>query len=99
MASLFYRARFSWDHRWTPGHMSAYVDGELGSGGRLRLERHVSECEQCRRILAALRETLNALRRRPAPPADSKPKPSGESKPNQIVAAVRLRLREPPPED
>jgi anti-sigma factor RsiW len=99
MASLFYRARLSWDHRWTPGHMSAYIDGELGSGRRLRLERHVRDCEQCRRILAALRETLNALHRLPASPGDSEPKPSGDSKPNQIVAAVRLRLREPPARD
>ncbi len=99
MASLFYRARFSWDHRWTPGHLSAYVDGDLGSGRRLRLERHVRECEQCRRILAALRETLNALHRMPAPPGNSEPKPSGASRPNQIAAAVRLRLGEPPPED
>ncbi len=91
MASFFYRARFSWDHRRTPGRMSAYVDGELGSGRRLRLERHVRECEECRRILAGLRETLNALHRMPAP--------SGDSEPNQIVAAVRLRLREPPARD
>ncbi len=91
MASLLYRARFSLDHRWTPGHMSAYVDGELRSSRRLRLERHVSECEQCRRILAALRETLNALHRLPVPTADSEP--------NRIVTAVRRRLREPPSRD
>jgi anti-sigma factor RsiW len=91
MASLFYRARFRWDHRWTPGHMSAYVDGDLRSGGRRRLEHHVRDCEQCRRILAALRETLSALHRMPAP--------VGDSEPNRIVAAVRLRLREPPGPD
>ena len=71
--------------------MSAYVDGELGSGRRLRLERHVSECEECRLILAGLRETLNALHRLPAP--------AGDSGPTEIAAAVRLRLREPPARD
>jgi anti-sigma factor RsiW len=91
MGSLFYRARFGWDHRRTPGRMSAYVDGELGSGRRLRLERHVGECEECRLILAGLRETLNALHRLAAP--------SGNSEPNMIAAAVRLRLREPPAPD
>ena len=91
MGNLLYRARFSWDHRWTPGQMSAYVDGELGSSGRLRLERHVSECKECRLILAGLRETLDALHRLPAPAGDSDPK--------RIAVAVRLRLREPPAPD
>ena len=91
MGSPFYRARFSWDHRWTPGRMSAYVDGELGSGRRLRLEGHVSECEECRLLLTGFRETLTALHRLPAP--------SRPSEPAQIAAAVRLRLGEAPPPD
>ena len=91
MGSLFYRARFSWEHRWTPGRMSAYVDGELGSGRRRRLERHVGECEECRLMLAGLREMLDALHRLPAP--------TGDSEPNRLAAAVRLRLREPPARD
>jgi anti-sigma factor RsiW len=91
MGSLFYRARFSWDHGWMPGRMSAYVDGEMGARGRLRLERHVGECEECRLMLAGLREMLDALHRLPAA--------SGDSRPNQTAAAVRLRLREPPARD
>lgn len=91
MGSLFYRARFSWEHRWTPGHVSAYVDGELGSRGRLRLERHVGECEECRLLLVGLREMLDALRRLPAP--------SGVGEPDRLAAAVRARLREPPASD
>src|SRR5690349_664172 len=66
MANAFYRARFVWDHRWTQGRMSAYVDKELGSRGRARLERHVWECEECRLMLAELSEMLDALRRLPA---------------------------------
>jgi anti-sigma factor RsiW len=91
MGSLIYRARFSLDHRWTPRHMSAFVDGELGSGQRLRVERHVGECEECRRLLAGLRTVLSALHRLPAR--------SGERDADQIAAAVRLRLSEPPAPD
>jgi anti-sigma factor RsiW len=88
MGSLFYRAHFSWDHRWTPRHMSAYVDGELVSRERRRLERHVGECEECRRMLANLRDVLKALPGLPAP--------SRNRDANQIAESVRLRLREPP---
>jgi anti-sigma factor RsiW len=88
MSSIFYRARFSRDHRWTQEHVSAYVDGELNSGGRLRLERHVGECEECRRMLGCLREMLDALHRLPAS--------SGGFGPSRIAAAVRRRLPEPP---
>jgi Putative zinc-finger len=91
MGSLFYRARFSWDHRWTAGHMSAYVDGELASRERLRLERHVRECQECRGLLAGLRDMLDALHRLPPP--------SQHREANQIARSVRLRLREPPAPD
>jgi anti-sigma factor RsiW len=91
MDTIFYRARFSFEHLWTPGHMSAYLDGELGSRGRLRLERHVGECEECRQMLAGLREMLDALHRLPAP--------LGAGEPNRLAAAVRLRLRDPPAPD
>jgi anti-sigma factor RsiW len=87
MGNVFYRARFASDHRWTPGRMSAYVDGEMGSRRRRRLERHIQECEECRRILAGLREMLDALHRvRP---------PTGVAASNRVAAAVRLRLGEP----
>jgi anti-sigma factor RsiW len=91
MGTLFYRARFSWDHRWTPGHMSAYVDGELGSRDRLRLERHVRECRECRRMLAGLRTMLDALHRLPAP--------SRNREANEIARSVRQRLGGPPTPD
>ena len=91
MGNLFYRARFVSDHRWTPGRMSAYVDGELGSRGRLRLERHVGECGECRLVLAGLRRTLEVLHRLPVP--------SGTGEPNRLAEAVRFRLHEPSAED
>ncbi|HEX4009440.1 MAG TPA: anti-sigma factor [Solirubrobacteraceae bacterium] len=87
MASLSYRARFSWDHRWLPGHASEYLDGELTPRGRLRVERHVRDCEECRRLLAGLRGVLDGLRRLPAP--------VGGADPRQIAASVRRRLHEP----
>jgi anti-sigma factor RsiW len=68
--------------------MSAYLDEELSPRRRRRLERHVGECEQCRLLLASLREMLAVLHRLPAPSV------SGE--PNRLAAAVRLRLRDPP---
>ncbi len=91
MSSFGQRVRFAVDHRWTPPHMSAYLDGELASGGRTRLERHVGECAQCRRLLAALRGMLDALQRLPAP--------SGGADALQIATSVRARLGEPPASD
>ena len=89
MSDVLHRARFRLDHRWAPEHMSGYLDGELASSALERLERHVSECEECRRLLAGLRGMLDALHRLPAP--------SGGRDAVQIAASVRLRLRERPP--
>ena len=88
MSSFSDRVRFRWDHRWAPGHMSAYLDGELAAGQGRRMEHHVRDCPECRSLLAGLREMLDALRRLPAPP--------DVPDPLQIAASVRLRLREPP---
>ncbi|MGO9899405.1 MAG: hypothetical protein ACLP0J_06870 [Solirubrobacteraceae bacterium] len=48
-------------------------------------------CADCRRLLAGLRATLDALQRLPAP--------SGGADALGIAAAVRVRLREPPRPD
>jgi anti-sigma factor RsiW len=64
--------------------MSAYLDGELAPGALERLERHVSECDECRRLLAGLRGTLDALHRLH--------RPSGGADAVQVAASVRLRL-------
>lgn len=81
------RERFKRDHRWAPGHMSDYLDGELSPSKRRRMEHHLGECEQCRRLLAGLRRTVDALHRLVAPNrgADA----------TTIVASVRARLTEP----
>jgi anti-sigma factor RsiW len=88
MSELFSRARFWRDHRWTPGHMSAYLDGELAARRRTRLERHTADCPECRRVLAGLRQMLDVLARLPA---------AGGGHAAPIAASVRTRLDEPPP--
>ncbi|MFQ5880344.1 MAG: anti-sigma factor family protein, partial [Dehalococcoidia bacterium] len=42
--------------------LSAYIDGRLGAAPARRLEAHLAACEQCRRQLAELQATVNALR-------------------------------------
>jgi anti-sigma factor RsiW len=79
--------RFRRDHRWTPEHISDYLDGELASAGRTRMERHLGECVQCQRLLAGLLRILDGLHRlsAPAPRVDAL----------QIAASVQARLNEP----
>jgi anti-sigma factor RsiW len=62
--------RFMRDHMWTRKHLSGYLDAELGTGERARVERHVHMCPSCHRLLATLRKTLeglHALGREPLP--------------------------------
>jgi anti-sigma factor RsiW len=68
--------------------MSAYLDGELAAGRRIRIERHVGECVECRRLLAGLRLTLEALHRLRTP--------EGGTGAAQVAASVRVRLKAPP---
>jgi anti-sigma factor RsiW len=86
MSTVGHRLRFAVDHRRVPGQMSAYLDGDLGTQGRARVERHTGRCPQCRRLLEGLRETVGLLR------AQS---PARERAPAQLVAAVRAAMREP----
>jgi anti-sigma factor RsiW len=88
MNNLLHRLRFLRDHRWAPGQMSANLEGELGSGARARLERHVAECSECHRILWSLRRMLGLL--------GGLDSPQGRAHAQLIVAAVRARLHEPP---
>ena len=86
MNSLLNRGRFRLDHRWAPPHMSEYLDEELNSRPQQRMERHVSECEECRRLLAGLREMIRVLH--------GLPTPSGADA-GRIAASVRLQIQEP----
>jgi len=86
MSEVLHRVRFRLDHRWAPLHMSYYLDAELSSGRRRRMERHVTECSECRRVLASLRMMLGALHGlRP---------PGGDVDAARMAESVRLRLGE-----
>lgn len=61
MLAPFRMLRFLREHRWTQRHLSEFLDGELDRGDSERVERHVSVCPDCRRILETLRRTLAGL--------------------------------------
>jgi anti-sigma factor RsiW len=86
MSGLLDRERFMREHRWAPRRMSDFLDDELAVSGSARMERHLGECAECRRLLAGLRRTLDGLHRlsAPSPGVDAL----------QIAASVRARLRE-----
>jgi anti-sigma factor RsiW len=65
--------------------MSAYLDGDLASRARARLDRHTGECVECRGVLHSLRRMLVRLQSLPS---------SGHGAP-EIARAVRHRLHEP----
>jgi anti-sigma factor RsiW len=88
MSKLSDRARFDRDHQWAPGRMSGYLDGDLDARARARMEHHLAECQDCRRLLAGLRAVLAGLHRLPAP--------GGGLDAVLIAASVRGRLNEPP---
>jgi predicted anti-sigma-YlaC factor YlaD len=61
MIRMLMRWRFMREHNWTHEHLSDYLDGELSETERHRVEQHVGMCPQCRRVLATLRHTIEAL--------------------------------------
>ena len=68
--------------------MSAQLDGELPAAQRDRMERHLAECVECRRVFAGLTVVVETLRQlRAAQPAQP---------PAQFAASVRARLDQPP---
>lgn len=85
MPILTRRLRFRRDHRWTPKHLSAYVDDELVTGARARLQRHVAECPECRGVLRSLERMLVRLGQMPSPAVSEAP---------DLVSSIRERLRE-----
>ena len=43
--------------------LSPYIDGELSTPEKTRVERHIAACDSCRRELESLRATVGLLRR------------------------------------
>jgi anti-sigma factor RsiW len=80
------RIRFWRDHRWTPGKLSAYLDGELVERSRRRVRRHIHDCPECRSALRGLERMLRLLHSTPH---------ARNSQTPDIAAAVRRRLRDP----
>jgi anti-sigma factor RsiW len=76
--------RFHREHRWTREHLSEYIDGELDQRGRVRVERHVGVCPECRRVLATLKRTLAGLMGL----RDEEPDDIADS----VIARLRLEL-------
>jgi predicted anti-sigma-YlaC factor YlaD len=74
------------DHAWTPPRVSAYLDGELTPRSRTRIEHHLGECAECRRVLDGMRRMLRVLHE--LAPAGS------ELRATEIARAVGLRLHE-----
>ncbi len=53
------------EHRYVRDRLSAYVDSELESADRARLERHLALCAECRTDLHTLRWTKRLLQQAP----------------------------------
>ena len=87
MSNLLRRVQFRLDHRWALGQMSAYLEGELGSRARARLERHSEVCPECRAVLLSLRRMLGLLQGLPPVSAHDVP---------DIASAVRRRMQGSP---
>ena len=87
MSPLLQDLQFRRDHGWAPPHMSAYLDSELRTRARSRLERHAAVCPECRGVLQDLQRLLVLLQSAPTPePAADIP---------AIAGAVLRRLDEP----
>lgn len=68
--------------------MSDYVDGELDTEDRKRVERHVRFCHRCHTVLDNLRQTLGRLR------GLQETKPTGGDDPAAVAARVARSWRE-----
>jgi hypothetical protein len=86
MNTLWHEPRFRRDHRWAPSHMSAYLESDLRTQARTRLEHHTADCPECRGVLDDLRHMLVLLHSVPL----AEPATDGSA----IATAVLRRLHE-----
>ncbi len=59
---------FRLDHRFTQKNLSAYLDGQLTTRERERMERHLAECSRCQEELATLGSAVELLHTVPSVP-------------------------------
>lgn len=57
------------EHDWVGESLSAYIDGELTTRERTRVEQHLKECQACAEDLRTLRQTVALLKELPVIPA------------------------------
>jgi hypothetical protein len=57
------------EHQWVEESLSAYLDGELTSAQKSRVEQHLQECQACAQNLATLQQTVSLLKELPEKPA------------------------------
>lgn len=76
------------EHAWSQQHLSHYVEDDLSSRARRRLELHAQECPECSRGIRSMRALLRLLygtRER-----------SGARAPASIFERVRLEAAQTP---
>jgi hypothetical protein len=66
--SDFGKTRFKAEHRRIREMLSLYIDGELSSGDRARVEEHLAECDDCTWELETLRQTVDLMGQLPKVP-------------------------------
>jgi hypothetical protein len=76
------------DHRWAQRHLSRYLDGDLSSRGRRRLDRHSRDCADCGGSIRAMRALIYA--------AQGLGGPAGVRAPVTIFDRVRLAAEQGP---
>jgi len=66
--SDFGKTKFKAEHRRIREMLSLYIDGELSSGDRARVEEHLAECDDCTWELETLRQTVDLMGQLPKVP-------------------------------
>jgi hypothetical protein len=66
--SDFGKTKFKAEHRRIREMLSLYIDGELSSGDRARVEEHLAECDDCTWELETLRQTVDLVGQLPKVP-------------------------------
>jgi Putative zinc-finger len=52
---------FTEDHQWSQRYLSHYVEGDLSSRARRRLDRHALDCVDCGRGILAMRALVHTV--------------------------------------